>query len=313
MFGIEAAARRFRNDRFTFWDPSTDTFGCEVDWRLFRVDRFTTIYHRPTRRRQASVVPDGLFPDSLVVRHEETGDIYIVSQTKRTDSVESGKYDTLASLHLATPPSGGKGEVVRPTTFGDPGDLGAAILTNVSYVYYDLELRTSSAEPETVDETQAMMFITLPAWVDLREGDWLFAGTETYEVNEPYYDGGFQLARAIRKPVDLVDMTYMYDEGTGGSYNVTTGVYTPVTATAKNFSGVVYRGSVEASEMGNEQPTELQVYIDLGLIDWTPEVDRYVTISGVLHKIIKVVLGKNRKQWHLTVVRAPLLGSGESS
>jgi len=310
MFGVEGAARQFRTDRFSFWDKGYDTFGCEVDWRLFRADRFTTIYHRPTRRRQASIVPDGLFPESLVVRHEETQDVYIVSETKRTDSVRSGKYDTLVSLHLATEPSGGKGSIMRPTVTGPPGDLGVADLVSIATIYYDLELRTSSAEPETVDATQAMMFVTLPAWIDLREGDWLFTGQgETYEVNEPYYDGGFQLARAIRKPVDLVDMVYLYDEGTGGSYDVSTGIYTPVSATTKDFSGVVYRNSTEASGMTNEEPVELQVYISSELIDWVPEVNRYVLISGIRHKITSAVLGKNRKQWHLTLVRAPLLGA----
>ena len=313
MFGLRAAAGRFQQDEFQPWDVSTGKFlDCSIAGRLFRVDRFTTIYHRPTRRRQATFPPGTTLPASGLVKHVASGNIFILSETVREDANKGVIYDRIVALHLADPPSGGLGTLYRPTVTGTAGDLGPVSLVKVTDTYIDLELRTTQAEPETVDQTTALLFITLPAWVDLRENDWIQFGGLMYLVDDPYFDGGFQMARASRLKYTLQDMVYLQEASAGATYDAATGTYTPAPITELVFSAVIGIEHLTSSGVVNETSASIDAYVSTDHIDWTPKPNSFIRIGATRFKISSVVLGKDERQWHLTLVRFPEEVAGSS-
>lgn len=305
MFSLRSAAARFQDDLFQPWDAVAEEFltGEEegLRLRLFRVDRFTTIYHRPTRRRQLTVPPGVTLPASNVVKHVSTGDVYILSATVRQDAQQNTAYDMVVSSHLATSPSGGLFTQYRPTTSGPADDPGAAELDEVAKVYCDVELRTTADEPHTIDEAIGHFLLTLPDSAGASDGDWFVGDFGTYKVVEFYKDGGFSGARAIKQPFDLMTVTYYFDTEAGGSYNTTTGEFTPVVTEPKNISAIVSVNKEIASVSPYSEIWTGKMYISVSHITWAPKVSDSIASGGIRYKILSVVKGKSGVQWELDI------------
>jgi hypothetical protein len=80
---LQTAATFFNYEDFNAWNPATSTFAFQLTGKLRRIDRFQTIYHRPTRRQTLSFQDGSTIPASGVLQHAPSGAVFIVS-----DSVE---------------------------------------------------------------------------------------------------------------------------------------------------------------------------------------------------------------------------------
>lgn len=318
MFSLRAAAARFQDDYFYPWNSDTETFDTDEEsliiGRLFTVDRFTTIYHRPTRRRQMTFPPGFEVPASGLLQHSTTGEIYIISRTLREETQHSDVYDLVVAGHLAMPPSGGPAVLFRPEVWGGEDDPGPAGLTRIGGTYADIELRTTQAEQGAVEEDSGQVLITMPYSLIMRDNDWVVLNDTYYKVTEPYIDGGFQLARASKVPYDLVVITYYFDTAAGGVYNPSTGVFTPITTDPRLISAIVRLETGIASGSADLETKKGEVYLDESLVTWEPKVGDSVEISSIRYKIMSVLKTKNSTQWKLMIQQwqgfeAPELGS----
>lgn len=307
MFSLRSAAARFQEDLFYSWDSVNEVFNTgssgQIIGRLFRIDRFTTIYHRPTRRRQITFPPGTALPASGVVKHASTGEIFILSDTVRADAVKNVVYDRIVSAHLAMPPSGGLGSLRRPTIEGTGDDPGAAVLNEVRQVYFDSELRAASAQPDTEDVSIGHYFLTFSVAAGVMDDDWLVFGSEYYKIVERYPESGFMSARAIKESYTLLPITYYRSTGAGGGYNPTTGEFTPTVRDARQISALISKteSSMWAGGIGESETRKL--YIDVNHITWDPTVDDVIDVSGHKYLVTGVTVGKNQLQWELNVVQ----------
>lgn len=303
MFSLRSAAARFQHDEFHPWIEADGAFDTSAEaiivGRLFRIDRFTTIYHRPTRRRQITLPPRTVLPQSLVVKHRLTGEIFILSQSHRMDSVAASVYDDIVTGHLAMPPSGGRGTVFRPTLQGTLDDPGPAELIEIADTYMDVELRTTENVANAEEQTVANTMIVISSSVSVADNDWVRLNGANYKVTEPYFDGGFTYVRALKEPYDLSVLTYYFDTGFGGGYDPETGVVTQTVTEAKQISGIVVLKQETASGTGEVEAWSGKAYIDVNMITWKPTINHSIEYAGVKYKIVSVTLGKAAVQWEL--------------
>lgn len=304
MFSLAAAADRFRDELFYPWDPDLEDFDssllAQFSGRVFRLDRFTTIYHRPTRRRQLAFASDQVLPASKVVKHVSSGDVYILSNTEKKEEAGGTIYDRIVAGNLANAPSGGLGYLYRPTIEGGIDDPGAASFVLVSSVYLDTELRSVSAEDGTEGVEVGQYFVTMPANSGAVDSDWIVFAGDYYKLVEPYFDSGFLMARAIREPYDLVPITYYIMSDLGGGYDPESGTVTQRNTSAKTISAIV-KVRRESSAVGVQEGWSGVVYIDTALITWNPEVGHSLEHAGIPYKITEVSLNKTKVQWELKV------------
>lgn len=318
MFSLRAAAGRFQEDVFHPWNATLSEFdlspGAEIIGRVFRIDRFTTIYHRPTRRRQITFPPGVILPTSNIVKHKVTGDIYILSATDRAEVIHGKVYDRIVSGHLATAPSGGLGILYHPTIDGPPDNPGEAHLVLKDTGYCDIELRSTHTADMVEGDEIGQYIITLPSSCEVVDGDWLFVHDSYYKVIEPYFDSGFICARAINEPYDLETITYFFDFGYGGGYDAETGTVTPTVTASRELSAIVKvrKETQVATEIG--EYWEGVIYIETDMISWNPTVNHSIAHNGIRYKILSVGIGKMKRQWELKVrqwqgFEPPVLGS----
>lgn len=307
MFSLRSAAARFQEDLFYCWDDDQEAFdttsaGQRVG-RLFRIDRFTTIYHRPTRRRQITFPPGSPMPSSRVVKHASTGEIFILSDSVRNDAVNNVVYERIVSAHLAMAPSGGLGTLLRPTITGAGDDPGPADLVEICKLYFDSELRTTQNEPDSEEVATGHYFLTLPNSQTVLDDDWLVFGQQYYKIVEAYPDSGFLMARAVKENYNLVTITYYLNTGAGGSYDASTGTFTPTVRESRQISALISR-TADSTVMGGLAEAEtLKCYIAIGHIAWDPMLDDVIEISSKVYRVKTVTMGKNGLQWELGLLQ----------
>lgn len=297
---LKTAAERFAQDQFSVWDPATDTFSTvTIPGKRFRLDRFTTIYHRPTRRSYIRLL-DGAFPASGVVRREGVGEIYLLSETLGSDVANGDlRYEKLRMGHLVTPPSGGKGTFIAVRTTGTGTNLGPVDLSNTAQAYLDLELQSATAIPENIDSVTPRFLLNHSSNVQPLHGDiFTFQGRD-FLVSVPYVDGGLHIARVSELPPAYDTFTYHLRSSTGG-YNPATGAVTsPVTQL--QFSGIIGRKVKEDTQ--NTAPVTMELYVYEHHVGFRFEVGNQIDQAGTKYYIRSVVNRREEKQWFLELTR----------
>ena len=307
MFSLRASAARFQDDLFYSWNSGTELFDTSSSGRftgrLFRIDRFTTIYHRPTRRRQLTIPPDVVLPASKVVKHAATGEIFILSETMRNDAVNNRVYDRVLAVHLAMAPSGGLGSLRRHEIEGTGDDPGPAALTEVAKIYFDAELRTAQREQGGDELDIGQYFLTFPHAVPVRDEDWVVFGSTYYKIVEPYIDGGFSMARAVKHTYDLVTVTYYRSTGAGGGYDPTTGILTPSVTEERLISATVVSREDVADTADSGELEKLRLYVDVEHITWDPSVGDLIKVGDWTYRVARVSMSRSQLQWELSLMQ----------
>jgi hypothetical protein len=301
---LKTAAQRFSGDEFTVWDPTTNTFGpTTIKGKRFRIDRFTTIYHRPTRRSYIRLL-DPSFPGVGVIKRVNGGEIYLISETLNTD-IEAGdlRYEDLRMSHLVTPPSGGYGTFMPVRTTGTGEDLGPVDLSTQIPVYLDLEFQSAINIEEAVDETIPRMILNHSTNAAPLPGDIFQRAGRTFIVNVPYIDGGLQAARVSELPIPYTTLTYRVRTGTGG-YDPVTGTVTQG-VTDRLFSGIIGRiqRDTEQSVTTPSAPTKIDLYVYEHHVGFNFALGNQILHEGTAYYIAAISQRREKVQWKLELTR----------
>lgn len=299
---LKASARRWALDQFAPWNATTDAFDLvnTLQGRLFRADRFTTIYHRPTRRSWVSWW-EATYPSSGVVKRVGTDEIYLVSETLR-DEVLQGKetYDLLRQTHLVTPPSGGLGAFYQVVTLGTGEALGVVTKAAPVPIYADLELQGVTAADETEDVTVSRFLLVHSRNVSPQPGDYFVWNARWFLVNSAYIDGGLSVSRTSELVYGYRDMTYLR-RTTGGGYNPVTGTVT-ASSTQAAFSALIGNETQTGPATGTAAHT-LELYVYERHLGFAPRAGDSVIHAGQTFAVQSVVMRREELQWKLVVVR----------
>ena len=291
---LASAARRFARDSFESWLPATDTFSAAQQGRLFRADRFTTIYHKPTRRVQVSLL--STWPASGVVRRTNGGEIMLLGEAERVElSQGSAAYDRLRQAHLIQAPTGGAALYHAATVSGTGDDLGLVSLGAGVKCYADLELQAVSDPPNSIDYSLGRYVIHHSANISPRAGDYLQFNGRWLLLEQPYAEGGFRVARSREIPVGYRALTYL--RPAAANYDSATGIVT-AGETARLFSGIVEQ-SVAATEEPQYRPATVTLGVFKAHLGFAPRAGDRVSMDGQPYLITTVEEPRDGLQWRL--------------
>lgn len=286
---LKATAHHWMTEKFLLYNEEEDRFGDnDLVGRLGPVDRFLSIYNRPTRMRQMFLKGSVDLPDCKIMKHSTTGEIYLIGgsrQDARGDIDDGDPYESIVMAHLASPgPTSGLCSITRkvlPTDENDMQVYGWLEDKPIYETYIDLEFRTSSAEKGTYDERVGDYYGWLSDHVQLLPWDYITLNDQAYRVVDVYSDMGFIGIRADKKPdprinVEIKTSDRVYDNAThtftndGETHKVT----------------VIIPDDTDAALWANPQETSIQVIVPTSNIGIRPEPNMKVTYQGV-DRIIK--------------------------
>lgn len=302
---LKTAAQRFSGDEFVLWDPTNDTFDAvpTVYGKRFRIDRFTTIYHRPTRRSYIRLLTSD-FPGVGVIKRVNGGEIYLLSETLNTD-FEAGtlRYEDIRMSHLVTPPSGGHGTFTPVHTSGSGDNLGVVDTATQTSIYLDLELQSAVNIEESVDAAVPRMILNHSANVTPLAGDIFRYSGSTFIVNVPYIDGGLRVARVSELPIPYTTFTYRMRSGTGG-YDPVTGIVTSG-VTDRLFSGIIGRiqRDTEPSVTTPSAPTKMELYVYERHVGFNFALGNQILYGATAYYIEAISQRREEAQWKLELSR----------
>lgn len=234
---LEEQSNRWVSESVQGYDPVTNTFSpLAFPVRVSITDQFLSNFNRPLRRRMLYYPLGSPLPESLTIKLDSTGDVYLIGQA-REDSYSTGAYNEMAVGHLVTDEgvgsSSGLATQHRYTTDGPVDDPGWATEKQIGQTYMDLEFRSSLNEAD-LTETRTESFVAFfPRTLEAVVHDTFRLKGKEYRVTDVYPDSGFLMARLNEEPnyyVDLVIKTQgerNYDETqlrwvtTTRDYNVT--------------------------------------------------------------------------------------------
>lgn len=294
---LASAAKRFAQDQFVGWDAMSDTFSAIAQTgRLFRTDRFTTIYHRPTRRSTLSLL--GEWPASGVVRRVFGGEVLLVGANERQEIIGgSVVYDRLRQVHFVQQPSGGKGDYYPASVSGSGDDLGVVTLGPAEPLYLDLELHAVNEPAAAVDYVVGKFLLTHSANAALQAGDYVAYASRWFLVEQPYVDGGFRLARVREQVVGY--QTFSYLRPGSGAYDPVTGSVT------RGESPRLFSGIIESGQTVLSGPTTLPRQLIVGVfkrhLGFVPQAGDGVSLGNQRYTITTCAQVRDEQQWRLTL------------
>ena len=298
---LKTAATFFNHESFSAWDPVTDTFIDPFIGKLRRIDRFQTIYHRPTRRQTLSCQQ----PTSVasgVLRHDPSGDLFIVSDSVEPEYWKGEQvYEYVSRLNRVEAPSGGLGDYHQAQVLGTGDDLGEVVLAAAEPIYYDLELRTTRNEAGLEEVITAEVIGTLSKNAVPEPGDFYLLSGDYYRVGFVYADAGFQMARLFKEDPAFETVTYQFGTATNAVYDPVTGTMTPATTATRLVSAIPGDREVKRGPVTQELTQMVRLYIYQRHIGFVPKVDDKLEFDGQPFTVRSVSEDKQERQWIVEV------------
>lgn len=298
---LDAIAQKNMHEKLNEWDAVTKQFvPSKLTGRVDLTDRFLTIYNRPTRKRQIYTRPGDPLPESLVIQHPSSGDIYILGQGRRDAryDVDDGKaYVQLNMLHLVTPEnrgSSGLAKQFRKVVKGPPEDPGWLVEELIAEDYLDVEFRTSSAEAGAYDTKIENFYAWTTLNVSAQQWDFFDLHGSRYRVVDTFTDMGMRGLRMDKESDVRVDFTIrkadeqVYDPQTH-SWQSDTKEY--------KVSGYAPNATEIAKWKTDRTKSTVTLVIEEAHIGFTPKPDMVVTYQGVERLIREVTTQAGEKQF----------------
>lgn len=165
----------------------------DIHGRLARVDRFLSNFHKPLQRRMLFTDPSDPFPDTYVIKHGITDQIYILGQ-ERTDADGVDEYERLNVLHVVSSLSSGYVDLVKWKKPDGAAETDMELSGEVVGKFYiSLEYQSSSTEQYSDREQSSRMLFYAPANM-LEVADELcefYLYGKTWSIKQVFYDSGF--------------------------------------------------------------------------------------------------------------------------
>lgn len=292
-FGSIAA--HFTTDPLEVWDRAVQQWRRDrVHGTIKRVDRFLSMFDRPTHRRQLVTAADReLKPDQNIIRSPSTGDIYLVGERQR-DFKFGRHYATVYPAHLAA----GVAAVVRKAPAGPPEDPGPLVETIAEQTWAAAEMRAEANDSTSyVGFVYGNFFMFFAPGTDLRDRDFVDLGGRRYFVEEVYADSGLLAARATDRPDDRVTATYGKRTG-GPTYSTTTGAVTHA-ATEYEVTVCLSKRAVADERQSVILDDEVTISIEGAHVGVVPEINDYVVVGGRSLTVMRVARDPLSLEWQL--------------
>ncbi len=287
-------------ESYFYWDADTGVFGPKrFQGRLAPVDRFLSIYNRPTRMRQMQIKPGTELPASLVFQHATTGEIYIAGDSRsdtRWDVTDGEPYVSLVMAHEVTPNGRGTTGLAahyRRAPAGPADEPGWDVKGQIGSVYVDLEYRTSASQEGVYDARVSDFYAWAPINAAVQELDTFELDGREYRVTDLYTDMGFLGMKLQQDPDPRVDLYVVTAER---AYNEATHKFEG-TETKHEVTAIV-SGAREQAVWSNLD-NAIQVVIDFAAIGFEPKTNMAVEIDGIRRTVKNVFTSVGKKQYEL--------------
>lgn len=281
---IAQAAKFFDHPDFENYDFSSGTWIDAFSGQLKLADKFTTIWNRPTRKRNLYTAPDSP-PTSAVIRVIETGEIFMLG-TGQHDVFQGGATRVVYGLHKT------KGVATHRRLTPTPGG-GWATNELVQVTFGDVELRSVNENQDVELQHYGHYFMFLPSNSTVEDGDTVELDGLVYTLLEVYPDSGLVAARVSAKPEERVNVVYtvvgpsVYDPNT----RTNTPTLTPYNVTAK------IEPLSESELQGEYSNAAIKFMVESKFITVSPKINDRITYSGKTYKVMGVDRDSVSAEW----------------
>lgn len=299
---LSNAAQFCNTEEFLFWNPATDTFSAGVPGRMKRADPFVSLWNKASRRANVFFTPGTVTTSVVVIQHNLTGAIFLLSPTGELDAWQGGSaYQEMRRAHKVMPPSGGKG-IHRSVTVSGTGDnLGLVTIGPETVAYMDVE-RSGSSEPlETVATVEQEVYLFCSANVTYAPGDFLQLNGTYYRVDEWFHDTGFLSAKAVKAAPAYTSVTFLIPSATSPVFSPSTGGLTTADYTERAVSVQVDASEAVGRPTDRDFAEKFTLFIYSNHIGFTPFPGQQVVLDGVTYRVVRVDHNLSRLQWKVEI------------
>lgn len=218
---LQKTADRVKVEPFLFM-AEDGTFSKVPDMfaRVSIVDRFLSNFHKPLQRRMLFTKPSDPLPPTCVMKHQITGQIYLLGQ-ERYDSDGTSEYERLHVIHLVSSESSTYTDVTKYGKLPDD-DESSMVLSPINLGKFHLSLEYQSSRTEKFsdyEQSTRMLFYSSTRFLrvanELCEFEY---NNRLWSIKQVFYDSGFAAGVIIDtgqkietyhivKPADTYDPT----------------------------------------------------------------------------------------------------------
>ncbi len=285
-----------------FDDTKIDVLSSSGRWQVNQfkgqlklADDFISIFNRPTRRRMLTMSPKSYKKlNGTVIRIPASGEVFFVGNPQQ-DLGGGGSYRVTCPLNKAQD----QVEVYRKEVEGEGEDVGALVSKSVGTYYMDLELRTLTADSDSVDATISRFFFWFPSDSPLSRGDMFDYNDETFKILEVFNDTGFRGVRATTEEDSREQLVYRQLTG-DPIYDNASGTY------SNSYDDFIISAEVKEITENRELDGQLfeeriyTVIIEESNIGVTPSLKDSITIDDEDRKIEGLVRNRHARTWEVS-------------
>lgn len=191
---LKQTADRSKVEPFSFMaEDGTFSNTPDLHARISLADRFLSNFHKPLQRRMLLTKPEDPMPSTCVMRHDITGQVYIVGQ-ERYDTDGSSAYERLHVLHLVSNESSVFTNVIKYQKADDAKDTDMVLAPkDLGKFHISLEYQSSRTEKYSDGEQSSRMIFYASARLlsvadEMCEFEY---NHKTWSIKQVFYDSGF--------------------------------------------------------------------------------------------------------------------------
>jgi hypothetical protein len=285
---LKTSATFFAKETFTPWVPATNTFaGTPLVGRKKRIDPFVSLWHRSSRRVHILLDVDQFPALPFVLRHDNTGVPYLISETIESDAwIQDQRYTTMLRAHRCDGPSGGQAQFIAVRTQGTGNDLGPAVLQTAVTGFADVELRSTHKSEDSEETSVGEYFVAYSRNFATQEGDFILFGGSHYRIMEQHYDSGYHYSRASQESPKFKLAEFKLPSATTPAiFDPMTGTMTAQTEVSRQVSVLIGESAVSGEVTEARMQEKLTLYIYLNHIGFEPYLGQDVVIAGRRYRV----------------------------
>lgn len=300
---LKRIALKHANEPMEAWDPVTESwvpnfFVARIDL----TDRFLSNFNRPTRMRMMLHDDQAVFPDSRVIRHPGTHDVYMLGTTRK-DARKGVPYVGLTLCRLATEIPGGSAgyaTITRKVPQGPSSDPGWLVETVFAKTFVDTEFLSSADEVGATDLRIERFNAFMPLSAQAQQWDFLTLQGVRYRVVDTFADSGLFATRLDRE--EDVRTDFVLTVSGVRTMNRATHQWDSTPEVAYNVTGVAERVN-DVAQWSTDTAEAITVYFEQDhLPDTIPALtgrEMWLTMDGKKRAVKSIETQPGKRQYQL--------------
>lgn len=295
---------RFQNVPISWYDNVQHDYLLTSDKvSISVVDQFLSNFNRPTRRRMMQCDPEMEFGESLTLRDEGTGNLFIVGEP-RSDQMRSTPYVSSYLLHLVTPVPGGSAglaQVIRKVAKGPKENPGWLEPELHARTYMDVEVAAVVHETGVEEVYENSVLVFMPRSVTVKRFDLIYINDREYRVSTMYADSGIHIAKCFEEADDRINVLYRRSaEGKPRHYDAELGEFVSTDEDYKVTVRFVKNHNFASWDAESQNYKDLVIEYDN--IGFRPTSKDHVIIDGLTFEVKVVDIDPAERQYRLRIV-----------